>query len=35
MAKSSNATHTSLLAEKGYYFDIYNKQLGTEANVNG
>ncbi|EGC3020128.1 ABC transporter ATP-binding protein [Listeria monocytogenes] len=28
-------THTSLLAEKGYYFDIYNKQLGTEANVNG
>ncbi|EEO7554192.1 ABC transporter ATP-binding protein [Listeria monocytogenes] len=27
-------THTSLLAEKGYYFDIYNKQLGTEANVN-
>ncbi|EKZ4888086.1 ABC transporter ATP-binding protein [Listeria monocytogenes] len=28
-------THSSLLAEKGYYFDIYNKQLGTEANVNG
>ncbi|EHC6301392.1 ABC transporter ATP-binding protein [Listeria monocytogenes] len=28
-------THTSLLAEKGYYFDIYNKQLGTEVNVNG
>lgn len=28
-------THASLLAEKGYYFDIYNKQLGTEANVNG
>ncbi|HAB7512634.1 TPA_asm: ATP-binding cassette domain-containing protein [Listeria monocytogenes] len=28
-------THTTLLAEKGYYFDIYNKQLGTEANVNG
>ncbi|EAK9823759.1 ABC transporter ATP-binding protein [Listeria monocytogenes] len=28
-------THTSLLAEKGYYFDIYNKQLGTEASVNG
>lgn len=28
-------THTSLLAEKGYYFDIYNKQLETEANVNG
>ncbi|EHS5050322.1 ABC transporter ATP-binding protein [Listeria monocytogenes] len=28
-------THTSLLTEKGYYFDIYNKQLGTEANVNG
>lgn len=28
-------THPSLLAEKGYYFDIYNKQLGTEANVNG
>ncbi|EAE8345898.1 ABC transporter ATP-binding protein [Listeria monocytogenes] len=28
-------THISLLAEKGYYFDIYNKQLGTEANVNG
>ncbi|MBC2083397.1 ABC transporter ATP-binding protein [Listeria welshimeri] len=28
-------THASLLAKKGYYFDIYNKQLGTEANVNG
>ncbi|MBC1471237.1 ABC transporter ATP-binding protein [Listeria seeligeri] len=28
-------THTSLLAKKGYYFDIYNKQLGTEASANG
>lgn len=28
-------THASLLAKKGYYFDIYNKQLGTEASANG
>lgn len=28
-------THVSLLAKKGYYFDIYNKQLGTEASANG
>ncbi|MBC2255542.1 ABC transporter ATP-binding protein [Listeria ivanovii] len=27
-------THVSLLAKKGYYFDIYNKQLGTEASAN-
>ncbi|MEE9753865.1 ABC transporter ATP-binding protein [Listeria seeligeri] len=28
-------THASLLAKKGYYFDIYNKQLGTEVSANG
>ncbi|PZG34217.1 ABC transporter ATP-binding protein [Listeria ivanovii] len=28
-------THVSLLTKKGYYFDIYNKQLGTEASANG
>ncbi|MBC1760652.1 ABC transporter ATP-binding protein [Listeria ivanovii] len=28
-------THADLLAKKGYYFDIYNKQLGTEASANG
>ncbi|WP_271003648.1 ABC transporter ATP-binding protein [Listeria seeligeri] len=28
-------THASLLAKKGYYFDIYNKQLGTGASANG
>ncbi|MBF2421390.1 ABC transporter ATP-binding protein [Listeria seeligeri] len=28
-------THASLLAKKGYYFNIYNKQLGTEASANG
>ncbi|AIS61147.1 Putative multidrug export ATP-binding/permease protein SAV1866 [Listeria ivanovii subsp. londoniensis] len=28
-------THVSLLAKKGYYFDIYNKQLGMEASANG
>ncbi|EUJ23045.1 putative ABC transporter ATP-binding protein YknU [Listeria grandensis FSL F6-0971] len=28
-------THSSLLAEKGYYYDIYQKQLGLEVDDNG
>lgn len=28
-------THVSLLEKKGYYYDIYQKQLGLEGNDNG